>query len=281
MESNILITGGAGYFGQAFARTALVRGATRVCIYSRDEAKHARMRDAFDNDSRLRFFVGDIRDERRLEEALYGVGLVVHAAALKRIETGHYNPEEMIETNVLGTRNLIRAVRRMRTAKCVGLSTDKAYAPQSIYGATKLSAECLLLAANGTMGLHGPKFACVRYGNVWNSTGSVVPRWRELVAGGAVTLPVTDPSCTRFFMTVQQAVDLVWDTHLTMKGGELVIPDLPAYQLHDLAHAFGLPYRVTGLPHWEKRHESMSDGNSSDRAQRMTIDELKEALSHV
>lgn len=278
---NVLVTGGAGFFGQAFVRAALDRGAKRVCVFSRDEAKHAAMRDTFEDDARLRFFIGDVRSQERMEEAFQGIDLVVHAAALKRIETGYYNPEEMFETNIEGTRRLIRAVRRARVPKVVGLSSDKAFAPASAYGISKSAAECAMLAANNTGGAYGPIFACVRYGNVWGSTGSIVPRWRALIAAGAQTLPVTDPECTRFFMRRDEAVDLVWSTAKSMRGGELAIPDLPAYRIGDLADAFGLPMRITGLPDFEKRHESMGPGNSSNLARRMSVSELKEALKHV
>lgn len=275
---SILVTGGAGYFGQAFVREVLRRGAKRVCIFSRDDHKHAAMRDALEDDPRLRWFVGDVRDQARMEEAFQGIDLVVHAAALKRIETGFYNPEEMFETNIEGTRRLIRAARRAKVPRIVGLSSDKAFAPASAYGISKSAAECAMLAANNTRGEHGPIFACVRYGNVWNSTGSIVPRWRALIAAGATELPVTDPDCTRFFMRREEAVQLVLRTAATMRGGELVIPDLPAYRVGDLAEAFGLPMRVIGLPQFEKKHEAMGPGNSSDLARRMTVKELQEEL---
>jgi len=275
---SILVTGGAGFFGRGFVREALDRGAERVCIFSRGEYQQALMRREFDDDSRLRWFIGDVRSQDRLEEAMDGIDVVVHAAALKRIEVGFYNPDEMFATNIDGTRNVIRAAKRAGVRKVIGLSSDKAFEPCSAYGISKAGAECLILAANNTRGASGPIFAAVRYGNVWNSTGSIVPTWRARIAGGGVDLPVTDPECTRFFMRRAEAVELVMETADTMRGGELAIPALPAFRVGDLAAAFGLPMALTGLSEFEKKHESMGPGNSSDRARRMSVAELREAL---
>ena len=275
---NVLITGGAGFFGRGFARKVLAMGAERVCIYSRGEYSQHLMRQEFGDDSRLRFFIGCVKDADRLEEAMHGVDLVVHAAALKRIEVGFYNPDQMFATNIDGTRSVIQAAKRAGVKKVVGLSSDKAFEPKSAYGLSKAGSECLILSANNTRGANGPRFAAVRYGNVWCSTGSIIPIWRSMIAAGATSLPVTNPDCTRFFMRLDQAVDLVLDTAENMQGGELAIPDLPAYRVGDLAEAMGMPVRVTGLSDFEKLHESMGPGNSSDKARRMSIGELKEAL---
>lgn len=275
---SILVTGGSGYFGHGFVRAALDRGAERVCVFSRGEYQQALMRREFDNDARLRFFIGDVRSQDRLEEAMDGIDVVVHAAALKRIEVGFYNPDEMFATNIDGTRNVIRAAKRAGVRKVIGLSSDKAFEPCSAYGISKAGAECLMLAANNTRGASGPIFAAVRYGNVWNSTGSIVPTWRARIASGGVDLPVTDPDCTRFFMRRDEAVELVLKTAETMRGGELAIPALPAFRVGDLAEAFGLPMSEMGLSAFEKKHESMGPGNSSDRARRMSVAELQEAL---
>lgn len=207
-----------------------------------------------------------------------GVETVVHAAALKRIEVGQYNPLEVKRTNIDGAANVIEAATDAGVRKVVALSTDKAYQPVSPYGTSKAFAESLFLAANNTKGVNGPVFAVCRYGNIWNSTGSVVPTWRKMIADGATSVPVTDPLCTRFFMTMDQAVSLVLDTVETMKGGEIAIPDLPAYRLYDLAEAMGADIEIKGLPAWEKRHESMDATRCSENARRMTVDELKEAL---
>jgi len=276
--ANILVTGGTGFFGRGFVREALRRGAERVCVYSRGEFPQAQMREAFNDDQRLRFFIGDVRDESRLKRAMEGIDIVVHAAALKRIEVGHYCPDEMVKTNVLGAINIIEAAKDCEVRKVVALSTDKAYQPVSAYGQSKALAESIFLAANYKFGSHGPMFSVTRYGNVSNSTGSVIPRWREILKTSDA-VPVTDPECTRFWMTEAEAVALVADTIGTMEGGELVVPDLPAYRLGDLAEAMGARMIINGLPCWEKRHESMIEGRSSDQARRMSVEELREKIA--
>jgi len=274
----ILITGGTGSFGQAFVRRLLAESDyDRICIYSRDEAKQAAMREKFDNDDRLRFFIGDVRDQSRLYRAMEDIDVVVHAAALKRIETCFYNPGEMVKTNVIGSMNVIEAAHDAGVKKVVALSTDKAFQPVSAYGHSKALAESLFLAANYARGKCGPIFAVTRYGNVAGSNGSVIPKWIELLKT-TYTLPITDPDCTRFYMTLDESVNLVMDTIDNMQGGELNIPELPAYRLGDLMKAMdGLP-KYIGLPAFEKKHESMEAGKSSETARRMTVEEIKEAL---
>ena len=277
---SVLITGGTGAFGRAAVADLLARGAGRVCIYSRDEAKQAAMREQFHDDTRLRWFVGDVRDLDRLRHAMEDVRVVIHAAALKRIEVGQYNPGEMVKTNVGGAMNVIAAATGAGVEKVVALSTDKAWQPISPYGQSKALAESLFLNANHARGRRGPIFAVTRYGNVAGSTGSVIPRWREVLRTGSV-VKVTDPECTRFWMTMDEAVRLVADTVETMEGGELAIPTLPAYRLGDLAEAMGATMDIIGLPLFEKRHEGMRDGLTSDTARRMTVDELRGALNEV
>lgn len=276
---SILITGGTGSFGKAFAKECL-QEYERVCILSRDEHKQAVMRQELGDHPALRFFVGDVRDYDRLVRAMRDVDYVVHAAALKRIEVGHYNPDEMVKTNVLGTMNVVRAAEDAGVQKMVSLSTDKAFQPVSAYGQSKALAESIVRAANNTTGRFGTRYAVTRYGNVAGSAGSVIPKWRELkVQGKPVTM--TDPACTRFWMTMAEAVALVQNTLDEMQGGELNIPDLPAYKLADLAVAMDCYGISTGLPEWEKLHESMCEGKSSEHARRMTIDELREGLKNV
>ena len=277
---NVLITGGAGFFGRGFARKVLAMGAERVCIYSRGEYSQHLMRQEFGDDSRLRFFIGDVRDGDRLAWAMEGCDLAVHAAALKREEVGQYNPTEMRKTNVGGAENVVQAARRAKVAKVIGLSTDKAFEPANTYGKTKALAEDVFLSANNERGASGPIFAVTRYGNVSGSTGSVIPTWRAKAARGE-QVTMTSPEATRFWMTLDQAVQLVIDTACTMRGGELVIPDLPAYRLGDLALAMGLDPLVTCLGDGEKLHEGMGPGNTSDVARRMSVPELREALKHV
>lgn len=277
---SVLITGGAGFFGRGFARKVLAMGAERVCIYSRGEYSQYLMRQEFGDDSRLRFFVGDVRDLDRLTWAMQGCDLVVHAAALKRVEVGQYNPTEMRKTNVGGAENVVQAARRSKVGKVIGLSTDKAFEPANTYGKTKALAEDIFLSANDEQGYGFPRFSITRYGNVSGSTGSVIPTWRAKAARGE-QVTMTSPHATRFWMTLDQAVQLVIDTACNMRGGELVIPDLPAYRLGDLAEAMGLDPIITSLGIGEKMHEGMAPGNTSDLARRMTVDELKEALNHV
>jgi UDP-N-acetylglucosamine 4,6-dehydratase len=275
---SVLITGGSGYLGRALARRLLETDAShRICIFSRGEHAQASMREEFGDDSRLRFFIGDVRDRARLTRAMTGVDLVIHAAALKRIETAHYNPIELSRTNIDGTINAVEAAQDAGVPKLVFVSSDKAYLACSVYGQSKAMGEAIVLAANNTTGTLGTRYAAVRYGNVWKSSGSVVPKWRTIAArGGAPTM--TSPECTRFFMWIGEAVDLVLGTAAEMTGGELAIPDLPAYRLGDLAQAMGVTPRITGLPDFEKLHEAMGPGNSSDLARRMSVDELRKAL---
>ena len=276
---SILITGGTGAFGTAFTERLLRDGlASRICIFSRGEYRQFQMRQQFKDDKRLRFLIGDVRDRWRLTRAMEGVDVVVHAAALKRIEVGFYNPVEMVRTNVDGAVNVIEAAHDAHVKKVVALSSDKAFQPVSPYGQSKALAESIFLAANNASGKDGPRFAITRYGNVFGSTGSVGPVWSQMLEDGAEAVPVTDPDCTRFFMRMDQAVDLVLETIATMKGGEISIPDLPALRLGDLAEAMKAKTIKIGLPEWEKRHESMDEKRCSATARRMTIDELRAAL---
>jgi UDP-N-acetylglucosamine 4,6-dehydratase len=275
---SILVTGGSGFFGRGFVRKALDMGAERVCIYSRGEYAQHLMRQEFRSDSRLRFFVGDVRDPDRLRRAMDGVDTVIAAAALKRIETSYYNPEEVVKTNVIGTMNTIEAARSAGVRKVVLVSTDKAAVPCSIYGYSKATAEALMLAENNARGATGPLYSVCRFGNVWCSTGSIVPKWRALIAAGAKSVPVTDPECTRFFMRIEAAADLVYRTAASNTGGELAIPTLPAYRVGDLAEAMGVGVEVTGLPDFEKKDETMDGVTTSADARRMSVDELRREL---
>lgn len=273
---SILVTGASGSFGRAFCRFLLQHNlAERVCVFSRGEHAQAAMRVDLNDDPRLRFFIGDIRDCARLARAMQGVDLVVHAAALKRIEVGRYNPEEMVKTNILGALNVVEAARLTGVRKVVALSSDKAFQPVSAYGTSKLMMEQLVLAANEGSGEHGPIFTVTRYGNVWGSAGSVLPRWLDMIKQGAEAVPVTDPECTRFMMSMQEAVELVMGAAVWGKRGDIAVPTLPAYRLGDLADALGVGMRVIGLPRHEKLHESMDQGNSSDAARRLSVPELR------
>lgn len=272
---SLLITGGTGTVGKALVKRAL-EDFSRICIFSRDEHKQAEMRQELDDD-RLRWFVGDVRDQHRLRRALEGVQCVVHAAALKRVEVGEYDAGEMVKTNVWGTINLIEAAHDAGVKKVVALSTDKACQPVSAYGASKLLMEKIILAANNSRGKKGPIFAVTRFGNFAGSRGSVIPTWKSM--SGKV--PITDRNCTRYWMTSDEAVEMVLDTLKTMKGGELITPRLPAFKLEDLAKAMELETYDVGLRPGERLHEVMNEYDSSDRAPLLTVEDLKERLREL
>lgn len=214
------------------------------------------MRTLLKFEPRLRFFIGDVRDRSRLTRAMHGVDIVIHAAALKRVEVAEYDAEECAKTNVGGTVNVIAAATDAHVERVVLLSTDKACSPVNAYGASKLLAEKVMLAANNARGSDGPIFAVTRYGNVAGSRGSVIPTWREAHKSGH-RLQLTNPDMTRYWMTMDEAVELVAWTVEHMTGGELVVPELPAYRLADLAEAIGGEWDVVGYRHGEKLHEAM------------------------
>jgi UDP-N-acetylglucosamine 4,6-dehydratase len=280
MSGSILITGASGTFGTAFVKRLLRdKRYDRIVLLSRGEHRQAAMRaELRDPDGRLRFMIGDVRDFDRLRRAFSGVNVVVHAAALKRIEVCEYDPIEVVRTNVLGAVNVIEAALEKGVRKVVALSTDKCVDPINAYGASKLLAEKLFIAANNMRGEDGTVFAIARYGNIAGSNGSVIPTWRSILKHSD-TVPVTNPEVTRFWMEIGEAVDLVLDTIGTMKGGEVAIPELPAYRLGDLVEAMDAKMQVRGLPDFEKLHESMEHGNSSDQARRMTVSEIRERLA--
>lgn len=280
---SILVTGATGYFGNGFVQTVLEQNiSSRVCIFSRDEFKQAQMRERFGNDGRLRWFVGDVRDRERLRRAMDGVNLVVHAAALKRVEVGEVNPAEMVKTNINGAMNVIEAAIDAKVSQVIALSTDKACEPMNTYGASKLVAEKLFLSAHENRGARGPSFTVCRYGNVAGSTGSVIPTWRQRMGDGK-EIRVTDGQCTRFWMTLDEAVKFVIDAiGLHPFENQLRIPNLPAYRLADLVDALGIEkHTVIGLGDGEKRHESMVPGISSDMAYLMSVAELRRELQYV
>ena len=277
----MLITG-AGSFAKHFVKRLLSNGELdRICIYSRGEDNQSKLRDFCNNDERLRFFLGDIRDKDRLRVAMRGVTTVVHSAAIKDISSCYYNSTEAVRTNVQGTVNVIEVAAETGVGKMVTLSTDKAANPVSIYGTSKLMAEQLTLAANHTYGILGPKFTAVRYGNISGSARSVIPRWREALKEGREIF-ITDPNVTRFHMYQEESVQLVLDALYHYPPDKPLIPDLPAYRLGDLAEAMGV-YNPTiiGLPNYEKLHESMDGISYSDKARRLSIDELKDVLKRV
>lgn len=266
--SSILVTGGTGSFGKAFVRYALDHlDPQKVVIYSRDELKQFEVRALFEDDPRLRFFIGDIRDEKRLFRALHGIDYVVHAAALKQVDTGEYNPFEFIKTNVLGSQNVVEAAIDAGVKRVVALSTDKASSPINLYGATKLTADKIFTLGNNYAANYPTRFAVVRYGNVTGSRGSIIPKWKALHEAGQ-ELPITDLRCTRFLITLPQAVQMVVDTFDLMQGGELIVPHIPSHKVIDLAEAVAPGAKLVdiGLRPGEKLHEEMISPEEGRRA---------------
>ncbi|GMA20347.1 UDP-N-acetylglucosamine 4,6-dehydratase (inverting) [Arsenicicoccus piscis] len=266
--SSILVTGGTGSFGKAFIREVLDNhDPRRVIIYSRDELKQYECRQLFGNDPRLRWFIGDIRDLPRLNRAMHKVDYVVHAAALKQVDTAEYNPYEFVKTNVIGSQNVIEACIDAGVKKVVALSTDKASSPINLYGATKLTADKLFITGNHYAAAYDTRFCVVRYGNVMGSRGSVIPFFRNLAAAGE-SLPITDLRMTRFFITLPQAVKFVTDSFEMMQGGELYVPRIPSMKITDLAQSVapGAAMHEIGLRPGEKLHEEMISAEEGRRA---------------
>ena len=265
--ASVLITGGTGSLGKSlveyFLRESKVR---RIAIFSRDELKQQQMRIQFQNDSRLRWFLGDVRDLDRLKRAFHGVDYVIHAAALKQVDTGEYNPMEFIKTNVLGSQNVIDASIDAGVKRVVALSTDKASSPINLYGATKLTADKLFVAANNYSFAYGTTFSVVRYGNVMGSRGSVIPFFQKIAAQGK-PLPITDLRMTRFWISIESAVKFVIDSLEMMTGGELYVPKIPSMKIIDLAHAVSPNAKLEeiGMRPGEKLHEEMISADDSRR----------------
>lgn len=265
--ASILITGGTGSLGNSLVDYLLRETkARRIAVFSRDELKQQAMRARLNDDPRLRWFLGDIRDLDRLKRAFHGVDYVIHAAALKQVDTGEYNPMEFIKTNVLGSQNVIDASIETRVKKVVALSTDKASSPINLYGATKLTADKLFVAANNYSQAYGTAFSVVRYGNVMGSRGSVIPYFRELASRGE-PLPITDLRMTRFWISIESAVEFVIKSLDIMKGGELYVPRIPSMRIVDLAKAVSSQATLIeiGMRPGEKLHEEMISSDDSRR----------------
>lgn len=256
-EKSILVTGGTGSFGRALISRLLTTDIARIVVLSRDELKQWEMAQYFSADTRLRFFLGDVRDVGRLERAFEGVDYIVHAAALKQVPAAEYNPFEFIKTNILGADNVITAALKTGVKRVVALSTDKAAAPINLYGATKLCSDKLFVAANNIRGYRTIDFSVVRYGNVMGSRGSVIPFFLERRKTGV--LPITDPRMTRFNISLEEGVDLVLHALEHSLGGEIFVPKIPSYRITDVAEAVGPECEkpIVGIRPGEKIHEEM------------------------
>jgi UDP-N-acetylglucosamine 4,6-dehydratase/5-epimerase len=255
----ILVTGGTGSFGKRFAQRVLQDfNPCKLIILSRDEFKQFEMAQTI-TDPRIRFFIGDVRDQDRLEIAMRDVDIVIHAAALKHVPIAEYNPMECVKTNVDGAQNVVFASLRTKVRKVVALSTDKACNPINLYGATKLASDKIFIASNNLSGHNGARFAVVRYGNVVGSRGSVVPFFNKLIANGADHLPITDERMTRFWITLDEGVDFVLSALVKMHGSELFVPKIPSMKITDLARSMAphLPLKIIGIRPGEKLHEVM------------------------
>jgi UDP-N-acetylglucosamine 4,6-dehydratase len=261
-DKSVMVTGGTGSFGKRFVRTVLGRHKPRrLIIFSRDELKQYEMSHEWSQGAYpcLRYFIGDVRDRARLEMAMRDVDYVVHAAALKHVPVAEYNPFECIQTNVHGAENVVNAAL-VSGVKCVlALSTDKAVSPINLYGASKLAADKIFVAANNLAGKSATRFAVVRYGNVVGSRGSVIPLFERLVREKAASLPITDPRMTRFWITLQQGVDFVLSCLAMMSGGEIFVPKIPSMKITDLARCMApsVPQRIVGIRPGEKLHEAL------------------------
>lgn len=257
-NSSILVTGGTGSFGHTFIPMTLAKyNPKKIIIYSRDEMKQWEMAKLFQDDPRVRFFIGDVRDKDRLYRALDGVDYVVHAAATKIVPTAEYNPFECVKTNINGAMNLIDACIDKGVKRVVALSTDKASSPANLYGATKLASDKLFVAGNSYSGGKQTRFAVVRYGNVMGSRGSVIPFFLSIAAQGK--LPITDTRMTRFMITLEQGVELVWHAFEDMEGGEIYVKKIPSMKVTDVALAVApdAEQTIMGIRPGEKLHEQM------------------------
>lgn len=263
-NSTILVTGGTGSFGHTFVPMTLKKyNPKKLIILSRDEMKQWEMAKLYQGDPRVRFFIGDVRDKDRLYRALDGVDYVVHAAATKIVPTAEYNPFECVKTNINGAMNLIDACIDKGVKKVVALSTDKASSPVNLYGATKLASDKLFVAGNAYSGEHGTRFSVVRYGNVMGSRGSVIPYFLSIKDSGVLT--ITDPRMTRFMISLEQGVELVWHAFEDMVGGEIYVKKIPSMTMPDLATAVSATaeQKIIGIRPGEKLHEQMISAEDS------------------
>jgi UDP-N-acetylglucosamine 4,6-dehydratase len=278
-DKNILVTGGTGSFGSAFAKHLSIDPPEKLIIFSTGWERQDALRNELGNPTWARWFIGNVRDYDRLYQAFEDVDIVIHAAAIKCIETCEKDPEEALKTNVIGTQNVIRAALNRNVGKVLLISTDKACEPCNTYGASKALAERLITNANNYKGSKDVRFSVVRYGNVIGSNGSVIPKWRKMIADGVNELPVTDANMTRFFYPMQDAVQFVIDALNKMRGGEVYIPRIPSVRIVDLAAALGMPYKIVGIRPGEKIHESLEPGyDSGSNPEFLNVERIKELI---
>jgi len=264
-NQTILITGGTGSFGRRYVQVLLERyRPKKIIIFSRDELKQFEMQQQY-NEPCMRYFIGDVRDQARLSEAMEDVDYVIHAAAMKQVPAAEYNPMECIKTNIYGAENVIKAAIKNNVKKIIALSTDKAANPINLYGATKLASDKLFVAANNMVGGRKTRFSVVRYGNVICSRGSVVPFFRNLIEQGATELPITHADMTRFMITLRQGVEFVLKNFERMQGGEIFVPKIASMRMLELAKALAprLPQKIVGIRPGEKLHEIMCPSDDS------------------
>jgi UDP-N-acetylglucosamine 4,6-dehydratase len=265
-NSSILITGGTGSFGNSFVPLTLKKyNPRRLVIFSRDEMKQWEMQKIYKNDPRVRFFIGDVRDKDRLHRALHKIDYVVHAAATKIVPTAEYNPFECVKTNVIGAMNIIDTCIDQNVKRIVALSTDKASSPINLYGATKLASDKLFVASNSSYaGGHKTRFSIVRYGNVMGSRGSIIPFFLSLKDRGELT--ITDKRMTRFMISLDQAVKLVWDVFEDMIGGEIYVKKIPSMKVTDIAKVIApkAKHKIIGIRAGEKLHEQMVSSDDAN-----------------
>ena len=265
-NKSILVTGGTGSFGKSFVSMIFKKyNPKKLVIFSRDELKQFEMSNFYSNKKNIRFFIGDIRDQKRLDYALRGIDICVHAAAMKQVVASEYNPLEAVKTNIIGAENVIHSCINNNVDKVIALSTDKASSPINLYGVTKLASDKIFIAANNITGKKKTKFSVVRYGNVAGSRGSVIPFYTSLIKSGKKTLPLTHEDMTRFFITLDEGINFVSKCLKIMKGGEIFIPKISSLKIADLIRLFGnqIKYKVIGIRPGEKIHETLFSKDES------------------
>jgi UDP-N-acetylglucosamine 4,6-dehydratase len=274
----VLITGGTGSFGKAFSKWLLKNDSPRkLIIFSRDWLKQQQMREELGDPDNVRWFIGDVRDLGRLKRAFYGVDIVIHAAAIKDIDACTYNPYEALQTNVNGSQNVVDACIDCNVDKAILISTDKAVNATNTYGKTKALAENIFIDSWAYAAGHKTKFAVCRYGNVLGSSGSVIPKFKKMIADGAKSLPLTSCDMTRYFFPMEDAIKLVYDSLMTMTGREIFIPNMKSARIVDLIAAFDKPFYLVGIRPGEKLHETLysDEHETSETAEKYTVEELR------